>query len=88
MHEETLAKWFGEVSNFRHIISEFEVYGRVGTKLSNSQTNEDFTIFDSSLFFDMRTTLLNQHDRLVSEKPVRRLIFDGPLIMTNHYRAD
>lgn len=88
MHGENLAKWFGEVSELRHIMSNFEVHGNVDTKLVDSETKDCFTIFDSSLFFSMRSTLLDQHSRLVKEKPVRRIIFDGPLIMTNHYRAD
>lgn len=47
-----------------------------------------YGLHDSALYFSLRSSLLNRMNRFVSEKPVRRFIFGGPLIMTNHYRVD
>lgn len=47
-----------------------------------------YSVNDSRLFFLMRETILSMEDRILEDKPVRRFLFNGPLVMTNHYRAD
>lgn len=48
----------------------------------------DYNFTNSDLFFFLREELLKQHNTLMENKPVRRFIFNGPLIHFGFYAKD
>jgi hypothetical protein len=97
---EASLRSFNSVIKEIEIVSDvptYLTYGNLGEKVSRPHHVELFKRIpdwqkvqfpDSLLYWIMRETVLSYHDRVLEQKPVRRFIYNGPLVHFNHYRAD
>jgi len=95
-HRNDERLWLRELASSSQIFREFEVsktpfpLGLTRAVYLDEEGKESslYLLRDSNLFHLMRKTLFENLQRIEGDKPVRRYVFDGPLIMTNHYRSD
>jgi len=100
--DEDYRQWELSLKTFNRVIHDYEVVSETPTHLVTAPMEErpdllklpliepgvPWLITDSRLFHLLRETLLSREQSLLESKPVRRFIYDGPIVHFNHYRAD
>nr|UPW42134.1 MAG: putative RNA dependent RNA polymerase [Guangxi sediment mito-like virus 2] len=100
IHLFKVDSWNRDLLSFNNVIRTWEIFFKYGymamtdiytcssirnLDMSKVPISERWDISESDLYFYMREILLNKESRLLEKKPVRRLIFDGPLIHFGFY---